>query len=225
MKKKIKISPSLMCADLSQLGEEVKKLEEAGADSFHFDIMDNKFVPNITFGPDIVESLREKTFLPFEIHMMVYQPENLIEKFIKAGGNIIIVHYEAVLYPYRILNELKNKNIKTGIAINPKTPVCCIEELIKEIDTVLVMCVEPGFAGGNFIPSSIKKIKEIKNIAEKVNSDLSIEVDGGVNEKTIPLLIKEGADIFVLGSTSIFREERDYKKRIKDIRKLIEKYL
>lgn len=153
--------------------------------------------------------------------MMVFEPEKLLNQFIEAGSNTIIFHYEAVSFPYRLFYELKKKNINVGIAINPKTPVFCLEGLLEEINTVLVLCVEPGFAGGKFIPSSIVKVKEIRKMIEKSNLDISIGVDGGVNEKTIPLLIKSGANILVVGSTSIFRRKKDYKKGIEEIRKLI----
>ncbi|MFA5089317.1 MAG: ribulose-phosphate 3-epimerase [Candidatus Omnitrophota bacterium] len=214
----IKVSPSIMCADFSRLGAEIKKLEKAGADLFHFDIMDGCFVPNITMGPLVLKALRDKTSLPFDAHLMVCQPEKIVKMFIESGSNIITLHIETIFFPYRLIRELKKEKVKVGIAINPATPVFHIEPLLPEIDMVLVMAVEPGFAGGSFIPAVVSKIRKIKEMVERGRLNVEIGVDGGVNEKTLPILVEAGANILIGGSTSIFPEGKIRLSAIKDMK-------
>jgi ribulose-phosphate 3-epimerase len=215
----IKIAPSLMCADLSRLGEEVKALEEAGAGLFHFDVMDGHFVPNITMGADIMKAVRKKTSLPFEVHLMVSQPEKFIKQFAEAGSDIITVHIETLSSPYQTFREIKKRAVKVGVAVNPGTPVCRLESLIQEIDMVLVMSVKPGFAGGKFVPSSVSKIRAVRKMIDKQNLNAEIAVDGGVSKNTIPLLTEAGANILVGGSSSIFQPGKNYASAIREMKK------
>lgn len=201
------ISPSILSADFSKLGDEVIRVDKAGAEWIHIDVMDGDFVPNITLGAPIIKALRNKTKKVFDVHLMVKNPGRFIDDFIEAGADIITVHYEAETHIDRTLNYIKSKGVKAGIAINPGTPVCIIKDLIGICDMVLIMSVNPGFGGQKFIPYSISKVEEVSELKEKYNKDLIIEVDGGVNKDNIKSLYEAGVNAFVAGS-SVFKENK-----------------
>ena len=196
----IKIGASLLSADFSRLGTEAKRAEKGGADFLHFDIMDGHFVPNITFGPATVKTLRDKTSLPFYVHLMIQNPEKYIEKFAEAGSDLLIVHMETCPNLERILGQIKQQGVKKGVALNPQTPMSSVEPVLDKIDLLLIMTVEPGFGGQSFIPATLPKIREAKEKAQKRRITLEIGVDGGINEKTAPLAVKAGANVLIAGS-------------------------
>lgn len=196
----IKIAPSILSADFSRLAEEVKRVEEGGADLLHIDVMDGHFVPNITIGPLVVASLQGKTKLPFDVHLMIENPDNYIDAFYKAGAQIINVHAEATVHLHRTIQNIKEKGIKAGVSLNPATPLSFIEYILDEVDMVLLMSVNPGFGGQAFIKGVLPKIEKLKAMIEERGLKVDIQVDGGVNKETAPLVIEAGANILVAGS-------------------------
>ncbi|MDR2401113.1 MAG: ribulose-phosphate 3-epimerase [Deferribacteraceae bacterium] len=211
------IAPSLLSADFTRLGEEIDLLEKAGADLLHLDIMDGHFVPNISFGQGIVKQIHGITGLPLDVHLMISYPENFIDAFIDAGADIITIHVEAANHLHRLLVRIKEKGKKAGVSLNPATPVSSLSEIAAYCDLVLVMTVNPGFGGQSFIPEGTDKVKRVKTLLKEKRSDALIEVDGGVNDETAPLLWKAGADILVAGSY-VFRSG-DYGEAIDSILK------
>ena len=195
-----KIAPSILSADFSRLAEEVKRVEAGGADLLHIDVMDGHFVPNITFGPPVISSLKGKTDLPFDVHLMIENPERYVDDFIEAGSDIITVHVESTVHLHRLINYIKNQGIKPGVALNPSTPLTGLQYILDDVYMVLIMSVNPGFGGQTFIPGMIEKIKKLKDIVQQTNSKVLIQVDGGINEDNSPEIIKAGADILVAGS-------------------------
>lgn len=212
----IKIAPSILSADFSKLGEEVKNIEAHGADIVHIDVMDGMFVPNITFGMPIIKSIRNVTKLPFDVHLMIEKPDRYIEDFVKAGADIITVHYEADKHIDRTINYIKSFGIKAAVALNPGTPVCNIEDLIPELDMVLIMSVNPGFGGQKYIKYCSNKIREVKELKDKFNPNLLIEVDGGVDVTNIREVVESGANVIVAGS-AVFKNN-DIEENIKNLR-------
>jgi len=200
----VKIAPSILSADFSQLGKNIKLIEKFGADFVHIDVMDGMFVPNISLGIPVIKSIRKITKLPFDVHLMIEKPDRYIKDFVDAGADIITVHYEADRHIDRTINYIKSFGKKAAIAINPGTPVCIIEELICEIDMVLIMTVNPGFGGQKYINYCSNKIKYVKQLADKYNPDLLIEVDGGINDNIIRNVVDCGANVIVAGS-AIFK--------------------
>ena len=195
------LAPSILSADFSILGQQIKEVEEAGADIIHLDIMDGRYVPNITFGPPVVESIRKITDLPFDAHLMIVEPEKYITDFIKAGVNMISFHMDATIHAHRVVDMIKSNDVKAGVVLNPATPVNTLEEIIYYIDYVLIMSVNPGFGGQKFIPQTAEKVKKLKLLMEKANrTDILIEIDGGVNQDNINYLSMLGVNIFVAGN-------------------------
>ncbi|MCD6262362.1 MAG: ribulose-phosphate 3-epimerase [Deltaproteobacteria bacterium] len=213
----IKISPSILSSDFTRLGEEIRAVEEAGADLIHIDVMDGHFVPNITIGPLIVKAVKDITSLPLDVHLMISDPDRYIDDFVKAGADIITVHAETVYHLHRTIQVIKKMGVQTGVALNPATPVEMLNYILTDIDIVMIMSVNPGFGGQQFIPEAISKIETVRKMIEKKGLATEIEVDGGINEKTISSVYQAGANIFVAGS-AIFLED-DYKKVIDTMRK------
>lgn len=204
------IAPSLLCADFGKLADEVRLTEEAGADMLHIDVMDGVFVPNITIGPLVLEAIKKSTKLPLDVHLMIINPDKYIDQFINAGADILTVHVEASTHLHRTVWTIKNKGIKAGVSINPATPISSVEEIIKDLDLILIMSVNPGFGGQSFISSSIDKIKRTKKLITKSKTNTLIEVDGGVKLSNAKEIANAGADILVMGSE--FFGQKDYKK-------------
>ena len=196
----VKIAPSILSADFSKLGEDIQRIDKGGADFIHIDVMDGSFVPNISFGVPVIKSIRNKTDKIFDVHLMINNPSNYIDDFIIAGADIITVHYEADKHIDRTINYIKSKGIKAAISINPGTPTSVLKNLIPNLDMVLIMSVNPGFGGQKFIPYCLDKIREIKEISNKVNPSLLIEVDGGVDKTNVKEIVEAGANVIVAGS-------------------------
>ncbi|MCK4277646.1 MAG: ribulose-phosphate 3-epimerase [Desulfurellaceae bacterium] len=216
MRRKTLIAPSILAADITRLEEEVKALERAGVDLIHIDVMDGHFVPNITFGPIIVENLKKITYLPLDVHLMISNPEKYASVFVDAGADIVTVHQEASLHLHRMISEVKNAGAKAGVALNPATHPSLLEYVLNEVDVVLVMTVNPGFSGQSFIKDVSRKIEELDEMRRKDNYNFLIEVDGGVNGVNVKLLRECGADIFVSGN-ALF-SSKDYRKTVKEWR-------
>ncbi|ACA44680.1 ribulose-phosphate 3-epimerase [Clostridium botulinum] len=215
----VKIAPSILSADFSKLGEDIKNLDKYGADVIHIDVMDGRFVPNISFGIPIIKSIRNLTDKPFDVHLMIEEPSKYIEDFVKAGADIISVHYEADKHIDRTINYIKSLGIKAAVALNPGTSVSCIKDLIPSLDMVLIMSVNPGFGGQKYIKYASEKIKEVKALSEKYNKDLIIEVDGGVTKDNIKKIADCGADLLVAGS-AVFKNG-EIEKNIKVLREAL----
>jgi len=196
----VKIAPSILSADFSKLGEEIERIDKGGADFIHIDVMDGSFVPNISFGLPVIKSIRNRTDKVFDVHLMINNPANYIDAFIEAGADIITVHYEADKHIDRTINYIKSKGKKAAISLNPGTPTSVLKNLIASLDMVLIMSVNPGFGGQKFIPYSLDKIREIKELSNKVNPSLLIQVDGGVDKTNVKEIIEAGANVIVAGS-------------------------
>lgn len=198
--KKIKIAPSILAADFSRLAEEIKAIEVAGADYIHVDIMDGHFVPNITVGPMIVETLAKLTSLPLDVHLMVSNPDTQLSTYIKAGAKILTIHLEACIHLHRTLTEIRKLGGRAGVSLNPTTPLCLLEPALDYADLVLIMTVNPGFGGQEFIPTLLPKIVQARKLMDEKNSSAELEVDGGIKVANIGLVAKAGADVIVSGS-------------------------
>lgn len=205
----IYIAPSILSADFAKLGQEVVEAEHSGADWLHVDVMDGHFVPNITFGALVMGAIAPLTKLPLDVHLMIENPERYIPDFAKAGAHLITVHQEACVHLHRVLHMMKEHGVKAGVAINPATPVSSIREVLEDVDLVLVMTVNPGFGGQAFIPSTLRKIRELKELREELGlKNLRIEVDGGISAATAPLVVEAGADVLVAGNAVFGRSDR-----------------
>ena len=213
----IKIAPSILSADFARLGEVVKQAQAAGADWIHVDVMDGHFVPNITIGPLIVEAVQRVTELPIDVHLMIENPDNYIPAFAKAGASWISVQVETCVHLHRSVQLIKENSARAGVVLNPSTPVETVAWVLEDVDYVLIMSVNPGFGGQAFIPNSLDKIKALRKLIREKGLNVLIQVDGGVNSKTIADVSAAGADVFVAGS-AIFGSE-NYQKTIDDFRK------
>lgn len=197
----IKIAPSILSADFSKLGEEIINLHNSGADFIHIDVMDGEFVPNITFGMPVIKAIRNKTDKVFDVHLMINNPQRYIDEFILAGADIITLHYEAEKHLDRAIQYIKSKGVKAAIALNPATPTMVLKDIIANLDMVLIMSVNPGFGGQKFIPYSLNKIREVKEMALKANNpNILIQVDGGIDKNNVKDVIEAGANVIVAGS-------------------------
>lgn len=203
----IKLAPSILSADFANLERDVRKVERAGCEYLHIDVMDGHFVPNITIGPLIVESLKKKDIgMIFDVHLMIENPDNYVADFAKAGADIIVVHQEACRHLHRTIQNIKSHGVKAGIALNPATPVDTIKHVIGDIDMVLLMSVNPGFGGQSFIESVLPKIRQVRDMAREMSLELDIQVDGGIKPSNVRMVVEAGANIVVAGS-AIFNSE------------------
>ncbi len=211
----VKISPSILAADFARLADEVARVESAGASLLHVDVMDGRFVPNLTIGPPVVEALNAVTNLPLDVHLMVEEPDALLPAFIDAGSAIVSVHYEACRHLHRTIQTIKAAGVKASVVLNPASPVSLLHDILPEIDMVLLMSVNPGFGGQSFIPSTLDKIRALKQNIEVRGLDVRIEVDGGVKASNAREIREAGADILVAG-TAVFGQA-DYAQAISDL--------
>jgi ribulose-phosphate 3-epimerase len=214
------IAPSILSADFARLGEEIAACENAGADWIHVDVMDGHFVPNMTLGPLVVEACHRSTKLPLDVHLMIEKPENLIEAFAKAGASRITVHVETCPHLHRTLQQIQSLGVKAGVTLNPSTPAVMLKEVFPLVNLVLVMTVNPGFGAQAFLPEMLPKIAEIRQILNTVNPSAWLEVDGGVSEKTLPALVKAGANAFVAGN-AVFKHPGGIAAGIRALREML----
>ena len=198
----IKLAPSILSADISRLGEQVSEAVQAGADYIHVDVMDGHYVPNLTFGPLVVEALRRITDLPLDVHLMVQAPERVVPWFAESGASILTVHVEACTHLHRVVQMVKEAGLRAGVALNPATPVSAVEEVLPEVDLVLVMTVSPGFPAQSFIPSVLPKVRRTRALLDELGSEAELEVDGGINAATAPQVVAAGARVLVAGSAA-----------------------
>ena len=212
--KKIQISPSILSADFSQLGNEIKRLEEGGADMIHVDVMDGHFVPNLTIGPPVIKALRKQCSIKFDVHLMISPVHKYIEAYSDAGADIITIHPEATDNLAESISKIKSLNKKVGVSLNPETKIDLIIDYLEKIDLVLIMSVNPGFGGQKFMPEVLDKIRELKKIQSKNNLNFDIEIDGGINFDNCQLAIEAGANILVSGTTVFKSNNGDIKKNI-----------
>ena len=212
----VKIAPSILSADFSRLGDEVRAVEDAGADWIHVDVMDGRFVPNITIGPLVVEAVRKVTKLPLDVHLMIENADLYIEDFANAGADIISVHVEACPHLHRTIQSIKEKGVKAGVVLNPATTLFSLDEIIEQVDMVLLMSVNPGFGGQKFIKSVLSKIELLRNTLDESGVELDVEVDGGIKPDNADIIKEAGANVLVAGS-AIFGSD-DYKKAIEGLR-------
>ena len=217
-----KIAPSIMCANFKHLEDDIKILEANGVEYFHFDIMDGSFVPNFTLGPDVMKAVRELTKIPFDIHLMVQCPENHLALFEIRAGDIVSVHQESTVHLQRVLQKIKDLGAKATVALNPATSIYNIEDILDDLEVVLIMTVNPGFAGQRLVPATLKKIRRLKKyLSENTNRHIEIEVDGNVNYENAKKMREAGADIFVAGTSSLFIKGMEITKTIAELRKCI----
>jgi ribulose-phosphate 3-epimerase len=212
--KKIQISPSILSADFSQLGNEIKRLEEGGADLIHVDVMDGHFVPNLTIGPPVIKALKKNCSIKFDVHLMISPVHKYIDAYADAGADIITIHPEATDDLSASIKKIRDLGKKVGVSLNPETKVSIIKDHLEQIDLVLIMSVNPGFGGQKFMPEVLDKIKELKNIQKEQNIDFDIEIDGGINFENSKIAIEAGANILVSGTTIFKSNNGDIKKNI-----------
>lgn len=213
------LAPSILSADMSNLSQQILLVEKGGADWIHCDVMDGHFVPNLTFGPIVIEAVKRSTKLPVDVHLMIKNPDNLIESFVNKGADYLVVHQEEVIHLNRTLTRIRELGCKPGVAINPSTPVSFIKEIVEFIDLLLIMSVNPGFGGQKFINSTLRKIEEAANIRSALGLDFLIEVDGGITKENIVSVSDAGCDVFVAGN-SIFAND-DITKATSELKKII----
>jgi len=217
----IKIGPSILSADFARLGEQVREAEVGGGDYVHLDVMDGRFVPNISFGPLVVKAVRQHTRLPLYTHLMIVEPERYIPDFVNAGSDMIQVHQETCPHLHRTLQQIRALGVKASVVINPATPVCQIEEVLEDVDCILVMTVDPGFGGQKFIPNTLRKIRELRQMLDERGLSTDLEVDGGIDAQTVPLVVNAGATALVAGK-AVFGTSEGVSKAISRLRKSLE---
>ncbi len=220
MKGKVKLAPSILSADFVRLGEQVAEATRAGADYIHIDVMDGHFVPNISIGIPIVASLRPRTNLPLDVHLMIQHPEQYVSQFADSGADIITVHVEACSSLHRLIHSIKELNVKAGIALNPATPLTYVEEILPYVDLILIMSVEPGYGGQSFIPSSLDKISRLRKMLDNKKLNIELEVDGGITIDNAPGIVKAGANVLAIGS-SIFNAKEGISQTMQIFRKAV----
>jgi ribulose-phosphate 3-epimerase len=216
MTNRVRVAPSILSADFGRLGEEVRAIEVAGADLVHVDVIDGRFVPNITIGPLVVEAVKRSTTLPLDVHLMIVEPEKYIDDFAKAGASVITVHQEACPHLHRTLQQIRNAGAKPGVVLNPSTPLVTLEEVLGEVSQVLLMSVNPGFGGQAFIPSTIDKVRRLRAMLDARKLNVDIEVDGGINPHTAKDVVAAGATVLVAGN-AVFKS-KDYRAAIDALR-------
>lgn len=216
-KKQIKIAPSILSADFSRLGEQIAEVSKAGADYIHVDVMDGNFVPNITIGSPVLASLRSKTNLPLDVHLMIEQPEKHISQFTEAGANIITVHVEVSRHLHRLIETIKNSGVKAGVALNPATPISAVDEVLPILDLVLIMTVNPGFGGQAFIAGMMNKIARMRKKLDDSGAEVELEVDGGINNDIAVNVAQAGAEVLVAGS-AIFNSQQNPGEALRKMR-------
>ena len=216
MDKTIKIAPSILASDFARLGEQVAEAEAAGADYVHVDVMDGHFVPNITIGPPVVKAVRRVTQLPLDVHLMIESPDRYVGDFAAAGANILTVHVETCPHLHRTIQQIKALGCQAGVTLNPSTPLSSLEEILPYVDLVLVMTVNPGFGGQAFIDRMVPKIQRLRTMLDGIGSEAELEVDGGIDVKTAPLVVRAGADVLVAGS-AVFRASEGIAQAIAQI--------
>ncbi len=218
--KKIQISPSILSADFSQLGKEIKKLEDAGADMIHVDVMDGHFVPNLTIGPPVIKALKKNSLLPFDVHLMISPVHKYIENYASAGADIITIHPEATNDLLGSINKIREFKKKVGVSLNPETKIEIIKEHLDKIDLILIMSVNPGFGGQKFMPEVLNKVKKLDEIRKNSKLNFVIEIDGGINFENSKMAIESGVDILVSGTTIFKNNNGDIKKNIDLLRSI-----
>ena len=216
----VKLAPSILAADFARLGEQVTKAEKAGADRIHVDVMDGHFVPNLSMGAPIVQSLRRITRLPLEIHLMISDPDFFLDEFVEAGSDSFLVHWEGSNNLHRTVQRIKGLGKRAGVAINPATPASLLEEILPDLDQVLVMTVNPGFGHQTFLQSTLPKIRRVSQMIEQINPQCALEVDGGIDEATAPLAVDAGANVLVAG-TSIFGANKNVRDAMEALREVV----
>ena len=218
--KKVKLAPSILSADFSRLGEQVAEATQAGADYIHVDVMDGRFVPNLTIGPVVVTGIRESTHLPLDVHLMVVEPEKLVDDFVSAGASHLTVHAEACTHLHRVVHQVKEAGLRVGVAINPGTSIASLEEVLPYLDLVLVLSVNPGFSGQKMIPETMAKLTKLKRLIDENNYQAELELDGGVNAETAGEGVRSGADVLVAGS-AVFNKKESVAEAIGRLRRAV----
>jgi ribulose-phosphate 3-epimerase len=212
----IKIAPSILSADFTRLGEQVREATSAGADYIHFDVMDGMYVPNISFGPFLLEAVRRSTNLPLDVHLMIVQPERYIDEFAQMGANIIMVHQETCPHLHRTIQQIQHAGARAGVVLNPSTPLATLEEILPYIDRILLMSVNPGFGGQSYIETMTDKIKRCRQMIDQVNPNIELEVDGGIKAGNIRKIVEAGANVIVAGS-AVFNNKQTVAEAIADL--------